>query len=283
MKATTLALAAACAVSAVFGAADSAGWKLAWSDEFDTDGAPDPKKWNYEYEGFLRNREEQWYTSSPDNIFVKDGMLHLVARLEKQPRPNPWFKADSGNWKFNRRNIEITSAGIVSRGKGEFRYGRIVMRAKMPSGAGVWPAFWTIGADPDHRQWPDCGEIDIVEFIGRNPPEQSWMQGAMHWKTSEGRHRQQNRKLANRKDLTSDFHLYGIEWDENKIDFFVDDNLFLSVPLDACGNAQYHAFRVPHFLLLNLAVGGAMGGEVDRAALPATYLVDYVRVYRKAE
>lgn len=283
MKAATLVLAAACAVSAVLSAADPAGWKLVWSDEFDTDGAPDPKKWNYEYEGFLRNREEQWYTSSPDNIFVKDGMLHLVARLEKQPRPNPWFKEGSDNWKFNRPNIEITSAGIVSRGKGEFRYGRIVMRAKMPSGAGVWPAFWTIGADPDHRQWPDCGEIDIVEFVGRNPPEQSWMQGAMHWKTSEGRHRQQNRKLANRKDLTSEFHLYGIEWDENKINFFVDDNLFLSVPLDACGNTQYNAFRVPHFLLLNLAVGGAMGGEVDRAALPATYLVDYVRVYRRTE
>lgn len=286
MRVAMLMLAALCAASAI-GAAEPApelaGWELVWADEFNVDGAPNPENWNYEHEGFLRNREEQWYTSSPDNIFVQNGMLHIVARLEKEPWPNPWFKEGADNWKFNRRKIEITSAGIISKGKAEFRYGRIVMRAKMPEGAGLWPAFWTIGTDPNHRKWPDCGEIDIVEYVGKNPSEQSWMQGAMHWKSPEGKYRQLNRKPATRKDLASGFHRYGIEWDENKIDFFMDDDFFFSVPLESCGNEKYNPFRIAHFLLLNLAVGGTMGGEVDRSRLPAAYLVDYVRVYRKSK
>ena len=214
----------------VFGASPepaNPGWKLVWADEFDVDGAPNPKNWRYEYEGFLRNREEQWYTKSPDNIFVKDGMLHIVARLEKEKKPNPNYKEGSTNWKENRPFIEITSAGIISSGRAEFKYGRIVMRAKMPKGAGMWPAFWTIGSDPEReRTWPDNGEIDIVEYVGRDPHEKSWMQGAIHWQSPEGKYRQKNGKYVDRPELTDGFHLYGIEWDENKIDFFVDSGCF---------------------------------------------------------
>ena len=271
----------------VFGASPepaNPGWKLVWADEFDVDGAPNPKNWRYEYEGFLRNREEQWYTKSPDNIFVKDGMLHIVARLEKEKKPNPNYKEGSTNWKENRPFIEITSAGIISSGRAEFKYGRIVMRAKMPKGAGMWPAFWTIGSDPEReRTWPDNGEIDIVEYVGRDPHEKSWMQGAIHWQSPEGKYRQKNGKYVDRPELTDGFHLYGIEWDENKIDFFVDDKVFLSIPIEECGTAQYNAFRVPHFLLLNLAVGGTLGGKVDRSALPAEYVVDSVRVSQRAK
>ena len=260
------------------------GWKLVWSDEFDIDGAPNPANWRYEYQGFLRNKEEQWYTNSPENIFVKDGMLHIVARLEKEKKPNPNYREGSETWKENRRFIEITSAGIVSNGRAEFKYGRIVMRARMPKGAGLWPAFWTIGADPEKRRnWPDNGEIDIVEYVGRNPHEKSWMQGALHWQSPEGKYRQKNGKYAGRPELTDGFHLYGIDWNRDKIDFFVDDRVFLSIPIEQCGSEAYNAFRVPHFLLLNLAVGGMLGGKVDRSALPAEYLVDYVRVYQKTE
>ena len=187
-------------------------------------------------------------------------MLHIVARLEKEKKPNPNYKEGSTNWKENRPFIEITSAGIISSGRAEFKYGRIVMRAKMPKGAGMWPAFWTIGSDPEReRTWPDNGEIDIVEYVGRDPHEKSWMQGAIHWQSPEGKYRQKNGKYVDRPELTDGFHLYGIEWDENKIDFFVDDKVFLSIPIEECGTAQYNAFRVPHFLLLNLAVGGALG------------------------
>lgn len=158
------------------------------------------------------------------------------------------------------------------------------MRARMPKGAGLWPAFWTIGADPEKRRnWPDNGEIDIVEYVGRNPHEKSWMQGALHWQSPEGKYRQKNGKYADRPELTDGFHLYGIDWNRDKIDFFVDDRVFLSIPIEQCGSEAYNAFRVPHFLLLNLAVGGMLGGKVDRSALPAEYLVDYVRVYQKTE
>ena len=287
MKTTLIILSFFCGVFTLFSAPSSVpdehGWKLVWSDEFDIDGAPDPRNWHYEYTGFLRNKEEQWYTDSSDNIFVKDGMLHIVARLEKEPKPNPWYKEGSADWKKKRKFIEITSAGLISRGKREFKYGRIVMCAKMPKGQGVWPAFWTIGTDPNHKNWPDSGEIDIVEYIGKNPHRKSWMQGAMHWKSPEGKYRQKNGKFQILEDLTENFHLYGIEWDEQKVDFFVDDRVFLSVPIEQCGNVQYNAFRSPHFLLLNLAVGGTLGGKVDRSCLPAEYLIDYVRVYQKVE
>lgn len=252
-----------------------AEWKLIWADEFDVAGKPDPGKWTYEYTGFLRNKEEQWYTDSEDNIFVKDGFLHIVAR--RVDLPNPWYKADSNNWKFNRERIRITSSGIKSNDRFTCLYGRIEMRAKLPAGQGVWPAFWTIGTGI--KGWPTCGEIDIFEYLGREPGR-SALQGAIHWKNNNGKHQQANQKIYD-IDLSDSFHVFAIEWDQEKITFFLDDNAYFTVSLDKANVGEYNAFRHPHFLLVNLAIGGTLGGKVDETIFPAKYIVDYIRVYQR--
>ena len=131
-------------------------YELVWSDEFSTDGRPDSLKWDYE-QGFARNHELQWYQE--DNARCENGLLVIEAREEK--RPNPWYRAGSGDWRFSRENIEYTSASITTRGKYSFRYGRLEVRARIPGGKGAWPAIWTLG---DKMEWPSCGEIDIMEF-----------------------------------------------------------------------------------------------------------------------
>lgn len=254
-----------------------AGWKLIWSDEFDKPGKPDPKKWVYEYQGFLRNKEMQWYTSDEKNAYVKDGCLHLVALAED--KPNPWYKEGSKNWKFNRKKIEITSAGLITSKTFTFLYGRAEMRAKLPAGQGVWPAFWTIGTDNRYGDWPAKGEIDIFEFW-KNKEGKYVLQSAIHWKDKNGKYRQSNKKITDRK-FTEGFHTFALEWDPEKLVFFFDEEPFFTFRTEQCSNGDFNAFRAPHFLLLNLAIGGTLGGKVDKSILPATYLIDYVRVYQK--
>ena len=252
-------------------------WKLVWSDEFDRPGKPDPEKWDYEYQGFVRNREMQWYTDCCDNVYVKDGFLHLVAL--PADKPNPWYKEGSDNWKFNRKKIEITSAGLVTRKKFTFRYGCVEMRAKLPAGQGVWPALWTGGTDFSQGRWPASGEIDIFEFC-KNKQGAYQLSAAVHWKDKNGRHRQASKKISDRK-FTDDFHIFALEWDPEKLVFYFDGEPFFTFKTEQCSNGDFNAFRAPHFLLLNLAIGGTLGGKVDKSILPARYIIDYVRVYQK--
>lgn len=252
-------------------------WKLIWSDEFDKDGKPDPAKWRPEETGFLRNKEEQWYTDSPENTFVKNGCLHLVAK--KVDLPNPWYKPDSKNWKFSRKRITLTSGALITKDLFSFQYGYVEMRAKVPAGKGVWPAFWTIGTDLRKGGWPWLGEIDILEYLGRDPGK-SWFQSAVHWKDGEGKYQQKNRKVLN-VDLSKDFHIYAMEWDKEKMLFSVDGKKHMAFLIEPCQIGDFNAFRAPHFLLLNLAIGGTLGGSVDPNIFPAEYLIDYVRVYQK--
>ena len=212
-------------------------WRLIWSDEFDKAGKPDPKKWDYEREGFLRNEEMQWYTSDEKNVYVKDGCLHLVARLEN--KPNPWYKEGSGNWKFNRKNIEITSAGLITSTTFTFLYGRAEMRAKLPVGQGVW-------------------------------------------QDQNKKHLQSGKKIINR-NFTDDFHIFAMEWDPEKIVFFFDKEPIFTFKTGQCSIGDFNPFRAPHFLLLNLAIGGSLGGKVDKSIFPAEYIIDYVRIYQKTE
>ena len=255
----------------------SSGWKLIWSDEFDKPGKPDPKKWTYENQGFLRNKEMQWYTTSEENAYVKDGCLHLVAL--PADKPNPWYKEGSDNWKFNRKKIEITSAGLITSKTFRFLYGRAEMRAKLPAGQGVWPAFWTIGTDTRYGNWPGIGEIDIFEFW-KNKNGNYVLQGAVHWKDAQGKYRQASKKISDRK-FTDDFHIFALEWDPEKLVFYFDGEPFFTFKTEQCSNGDFNAFRAPHFLLLNLAIGGTLGGKVDKSILPARYIIDYVRVYQK--
>ena len=252
-------------------------WKLIWADEFDKDGKPDPAKWKPENTGFLRNKEEQWYTDSLENAFVKDGFLHLVAK--KVDLPNPWYKPGSANWKFNRERIGITSAGLITSGLFVFQYGRVEMRARMPKGRGVWPAFWMIGTDKRKGGWPAIGEVDIFEYMGREPGK-SKVQAAVHWKNPAGKYQQKNKQLKD-VDLSGGFHLFAMEWDADKMVFSLDGKEFFTFPIAPCSDGDFNAFRAPHFLLVNLAVGGTLGGKVDPGIFPAEYLIDYIRVYQK--
>jgi beta-glucanase (GH16 family) len=239
-------------------------WKLVWSDEFDYTGLPDKTKWDYE-EGFVRNHELQYYTRGRlENARVENGMLILECRKEHFTPPH-------------HAPVEYTSGSIHTQKTASWKYGRIEVRAKIPSGKGVWPAIWTVGADRSQAGWPACGEIDIMEFIGRLPDK---IHGTIHYGVN-GKHKQDTGTLTTAKPY-DDFHVYAIEWHPDRIDFFFDDQKYRSVSLDQAGKGESNAFRLPHFLRLNFAFGGDWPGEVDDAVLPQKFMIDYVRVYSEA-
>ncbi len=151
-------------------------WQLAWSDEFDYEGLPDPTKWGYE-EGFVRNHEAQFYTvGRRENARVEHGMLIIEAR--KEHWDNPHYKEGATGESGRRKSAEYTSASINTLHKQSALFGRMEMRAKLPSGKGVWPAFWTLGENIGAVGWPRCGEIDIMEFVGHDP---RFIYGTLHW------------------------------------------------------------------------------------------------------
>ena len=254
------------------GALPPAGWKLAWSDEFDYEGPPDPKKWDYE-EGFVRNNEMQYYTRARrENARVEKGVLVIEGRKEKFR--NPKYQRGSKDWRRGREFAEYTSAALITRGKASWRYGRIEVRAKLPRGKGMWPAIWTLGTNRSKVRWPGCGEIDIMEFVGKQPDH---VHGNAHYGLG-GRHRSKHGKLRTKAPY-DDFHVYAIEWFPDRIDFYFDKKKYHTFRIDDAGKGADNAFRRPHYLLINLAIGGSWGGKIDEAVLPQKYLIDYVRVY----
>ena len=251
-------------------------WQLVWSEEFDYDGLPNSAKWNFE-EGFIRNAEEQYYTKARlENSRVENGMLVIEGR--KEQFLNPKFKENSKDWREKKEFAEYTSAAIVSAGKVSWTYGRIEVRAKLPHGGGVWPAIWTLGENITHpaTPWPICGEIDIMEFVGNEPEN---VHGNIHY-GPDGEHKFEPGMLATPHPWDG-FHVYAIDWDEQKIDFYFDNKKYHSVDLDVAGKGADNAFRKPHYLLINLALGGGWGGKIDDSIFPQKFLVDYVRVYKK--
>ena len=243
--------------------ADRPGWRLVWSDEFDIDGLPDAERWNYE-EGFIRNQEAQYYTRErEENARVSDGMLVIEARRESY------------------EDAEYTSASLTTRDRAEWRYGRIEVRAKLPRGRGVWPAIWMLGSNIDEVGWPVCGEIDIMEFVGFDPER---VHGNVH---TEAFNHVLGTNLGAAIDLAApyeEFHVYAVEWFPDRIDFFVDEEKYFSFENSGAGSAEW-PFDEPHFLIINLAIGGAWGGQqgIDEAIFPQQYLIDYVRVYEQTE
>jgi len=251
-------------------------WQLVWSDEFDKPGLPDPAKWDYET-GFIRNNEAQYYTRArPENARVENGMLVIEAR--KEVFKNPDFDPGAGSWRRSREAAQYTSASLTTRGKANWTYGRIEVRAKLPSGRGTWPAIWTLGTN---RQagWPGCGEIDIMEFVGYDP-------GVVHANIHTGKynHIKKNGKGSQLTvpDASSAFHVYALEWDTNHLDFFVDDKKYFTYANEGTG-ADAWPYDRAQYLILNLAIGGAWGGQqgIDDAIFPQRYYIDYVRVYQK--
>ena len=236
-------------------------WELTWSDEFDYQGLPDPAKWDYE-EGFVRNHESQYYTRARlQNARVENGQLIIECRKEHfQP-------ADHAA-------VEYTAASLITLNKASWQYGRIEVRAKLPQGKGVWPAIWALGTNISRVGWPACGEIDIMEFVGKEPGN---IFGTLHY-AAAGQHLSDGGKLETGQPYDA-FHLYAIEWYPDRIDFFFDNRKYHTVLLDKAGLGADNPFRKPFYLLINFALGGEWGGPFDDAILPQQFLIDFVRIY----
>jgi beta-glucanase (GH16 family) len=246
------------------------GMSLVWADEFDAPAGtpPDPSRWTYDLGDGGRgwgNEELEWYTDRPENAAHDgEGNLVITAR-EAEPGLRCWYGP-----------CRYTSARLLTRGLFELTYGRIEARLKVPSGVGLWPAFWMLGADIETVGWPASGEIDVMENVGRQP---RLLYGTIHgpgYSGSQG----YGGTLLMEQPLADDFHVFAVDWTPERITWTVDGVRYHeATPADVAPDAW--VYDHPFFLLLNLAVGGQFGGDVSATTrFPATYLVDHVRVYQ---
>jgi beta-glucanase (GH16 family) len=253
----------------------SGGYVLVWADEFNQEGRPDPNNWVYE-QGFVRNEELQWY--QPDNAFCRDGLLVIEARRERTP--NPAYDPNSNNWRRSRPHAEYTSSCLKTIGRHAWTFGRFEMRGRIDTRPGLWPAFWTLGSA---RGWPGCGEIDIMEYYrGILLANACWAgqrRGATVWDDL----RKPLTEFGD-PDWSAKFHVWRMDWDKDSIKLYVDDQLLNTVDLTRTINGtadRANPFHEPHYILLNLAIGGTSGGDPAQTAFPARFEVDYIRVYQK--
>jgi beta-glucanase (GH16 family) len=235
--------------------------KLVWQDEFNYTGLPDSTKWNYDTGGGgWGNNELEYYTAKrPENARVENGMLIIEARKE--------------NW----NNREYTSARLVTKGKGDWKYGRIDVRARLPKGVGTWPAIWMLGSVP-HLKWPDDGEIDIMEHVGY---DQGKIHGSIHCRKYNHVMGTQKTAVTTVPDCSESFHVYSVIWNADSVKIAVDSAVYFTFANEHTGYAAW-PFDNPMHLLLNIAVGGNWGAQkgVDSTIWPVKMEVDYVRVYR---
>ncbi|HEV8079890.1 MAG TPA: glycoside hydrolase family 16 protein [Chitinophagaceae bacterium] len=250
-------------------------WKIVWQDEFEYTGLPDPHKWGYET-GHIRNEEKQYYTNArKENVWVENGCLTITGKKEKYT--NAFYKPEDENWKYNNSHSQYTSASINTLGLAHWRYGRIEIKAKLPIGRGIWPAIWMLGANKEKVGYPACGEIDIMEYVGKQTKD---IHGTVHF-TDEQNILHSRGSMIQNDSLNKEFHLYAIEWNRHGIDFYFDDNKYHSFNIDSAGFGKNNPFRKPFFLLINLAMGANWPGPIDDKILPQKFIVDYVRVYKK--
>lgn len=250
-------------------------YKLVWNDEFNVDGAPDEKNWNYEI-GFIRNLEDQWYQK--ENVYCKNGCLIIEARKENRANPN-FISKNHRDWTKKRDSVKVTSSCLITKGKHSWQYGRFEMRAKIPVKKGMWPAFWTLGVQGN---WPANGEIDIMEYyMGKILANVAWKSNNPDtvWDS-------ETILLSRFKDNSwaDKFHVWKMDWDAHSIKLYVDNQLINETDLKITFNSinnKIIPFQQPHYLLLNLAVGGDNGGDFTDASFPSEYVIDYVRVYQK--
>ena len=238
----------------------AAGYALVWSDEFETDGAPDEEKWNYDIgtgnDGW-GNNEDQYYTSRDENVIIEDGILKIKAKREEY------------------EGSEFTSTRMLTKDKFEFTYGKVEVRAKLPKGGGTWPAIWMLGANIETVGWPACGEIDIMEHVGNN---EGTVSTAIHTNSSFGA--TQNYKAISVENVTSEFHTYGLEWTEDNLSISVDSVNYYSYYPTTKG-VDHWPFNKDCFIILNIAIGGTLGGLVSNDFNEGIMEVDYVRVYQQ--
>ncbi|MCA9236178.1 MAG: glycoside hydrolase family 16 protein [Planctomycetales bacterium] len=247
-------------------------YQLVWADEFDVDGPPNPANWGYE-QGFARNEELQWYQA--ENAACHDGLLVIEARREQVA--NPAFDPQSRRWQSSREHAEYTSASLLTRGKHEWTYGRFEIRARIDARKGLWPAIWTLGSA---RSWPGCGEIDVMEYYDDTILANACWQG--RWRTEWDNSRTPLKEFG--PTWAEDFHVWVLDWTPERLRISVDDRLLNEVPLETAVNTdRQHSepFQEPHYMLLNLAIGGTRGGDPSKTEFPAKFEVDYVRVYQR--
>ena len=233
---------------------------LKFADEFDTDGAPDPAVWTYDLgtgagtpAGFgWGNNEKQNYTNNAKNVKVEGGKLIITAIRETS------------------NGQEYSSARIKTQGKYSFKYGKIEFKAKLPTGAGTWSALWSLGANINTVSWPACGEIDFMENVGKEPNK---ILGSLHYPGfSEGNSVTESKFVSN---VTTEFHIYKVIWNSKTIRFYVDDVLYQTAP-----NASALPFNQNFFIIMNVAMGGNLGGPIASTFTQSSMEVDYVRVYQ---
>lgn len=240
------------------------GMELVWNDEFDGD-AVDRANWTYDIGGWgWGNGEAQYYTDRPENARTQNGLLVIELRQERY----------EGSY--------YTSARLKTQGLQEFQYGRMEARIKVPSGSGTWPAFWMLGADFDNesddssKQWPNVGEIDIMEYVGRDP---DLVIGTIHGPGYAGAG---GRSKWNRQEfeIADDFHTFAVDWDADGIRWYFDGEMYFDLGPDDLVDREW-VFDRPFFFILNLALGGTLGGNIALdLEYPIQYYVDYVRVYQ---
>lgn len=239
------------------------GWKLVWSDEFGINGLPNTKNWGYDVGGTgWGNNEKQFYTNADTaNAVVKGGFLNITAR-----------KADKDKSNF-------TSARLTSKNKFDWKYGRMEVRALLPKGKGLWPAIWMLPTEWKYGGWPKSGEIDVMEHVGYSPDT---VHGTVHTQSFNHSIGTQVGKAIKVDELGAQYHVYALEWYEDRIDLFVDDVKYFTFKNSGKGVDEW-PFDQKYHILLNLAVGGNWGGKfgIDERIFPATYKVDYVRVFQK--
>jgi beta-glucanase (GH16 family) len=246
---------------------DNLNYELVWSDEFDYEGLPDDTKWSYDVGGSgWGNHELQYYTEG-ENAYVKDGNLIIEARKEKY------------------EGMEYTSSRLITKGKGDWLYGKIEVLAKLPDGLGTWPAIWMLPTDWEYGSWPASGEIDIMEHVGYN---QGTVHASVH--TQSYYHKINTQKTATEyvEDVSEAFHIYMVEWLPDRVMAYIDGELYFTfAPNDYKSKPTFKEwpFDKKLHLLLNIAVGGDWGGAqgVDETIYPRQMLIDYVRVYQSKE
>jgi beta-glucanase (GH16 family) len=236
------------------------GYSLVWSDEFNGNSL-DETAWSFETgNSGWGNNELENYTNRTNNLTLQDGKLVIHALKE------------------NYGGAPYTSARIKTQGKKEFKFGRIDIRAILPKGKGVWPALWMLGSNINNAGWPACGETDIMELLGQEPAK---VYGTLHYGTSPSNHGSKGSNYTlSTGNFSNQFHVFSLEWKQDQIKLFVDNNLYLTVNNTDIGSFSY-PFNAPFFFIFNIAVGGDWPGNPDSTTyFPQWMIVDYVRVYQ---
>ena len=232
--------------------------QLVWFDEFETPGSPSDANWTYNIgtNNGWGNGESQYYTSREDNVVIEDGILKIKAKRETFEGAN------------------YTSARIKTQAKYSFTYGKVEVRAKLPSSAGTWPAIWMLGANISSVGWPNCGEIDIMEQKGW---DKSKISAALHNQSSSGN--TVNYREIEAPTSTTSFHVYSVNWTPDEISFAIDGNVYYTYSPEIQTEANW-PYDSPQFIILNVAMGGSLGGEIPDNFSESMMEIDYVRVYR---